>query len=101
MGAGSVTDLRALPALLLFGLVAGLILLPVQSAVSRSFEATADRIAFDLIDDPGPAVKGFRRLALTNLADLRPPRIAVWLLFSHPPISERIAAAEAQSGAKP
>lgn len=101
MGADSLTDVRVIPALMLFGLVAGLLLLPAQNAVSRSFEATADRIAFDLIADPDPAIRGFQRLALTNLADLRPPRIAVWLLFSHPPIPERIAAAQAQIGAKP
>jgi STE24 endopeptidase len=92
-GAASITDLRVLPALLLFALVAGLVTQPIQNAVSRSFEARADDIAFSLIDDPEPAVRAFRRLAISNIADLRPPAPAVWFFYSHPPIADRIAAA--------
>jgi STE24 endopeptidase len=83
-------DLRALPVLLIYLAVAGLLLLPVESAFSRSFERRADAIAISLTSDPAAGVRSFRRLAFANLADLRPPRIAVWTLFTHPPISERI-----------
>jgi len=100
-GAGSLTDLRVLPALLLFALIAGLVTQPIANAVSRSFEARADAIAFELIEDPEPAVNAFRRLALSNIADLRPPAPAVWMFYGHPPIADRIAAARAVSAAKP
>jgi STE24 endopeptidase len=100
-GASGLADLRVIPGLVLFATVAGLLLTPVQSAVSRSFEGAADRIAFELTGDPDPAVRAFRRLALANIADLRPPAAAVWLLYSHPPIAERIAAAEAHGATKP
>lgn len=100
-GAESLADLRVLPGLLLFAVVAGVVTQPIANAVSRSFEAKADRIAFELIDDPAPAVGAFRRLALSNIADLRPPPAAVWMLYSHPPIVDRIAAAEAERGSKP
>ena len=70
--------------------VAGLVLTPVENTISRHNESTADDIAIDLTDDPDTAVATFRRLAFANLADLRPPQIAVWTLFSHPPIPERI-----------
>lgn len=100
-GAASLTDLRVLPALLLFALLAGLVTQPIANAASRSFERRADEIAFDLIDDPGPAVSAFRRLAVSNIADLRPPALAVWLFYSHPPIAERIEAARAVSSSKP
>lgn len=96
-----IADLRALPLLLLITLMAGLLLLPVQSAISRSFEAQADRIAIELTDDPAPAVRSFRRLALHNIADLRPPRIAVWTLFGHPPTGDRIRAVLEQSPSTP
>lgn len=89
-GASGIADPRALPLLALFVLVAGLVFLPVQNAVSRSFERAADRVAIDLTHDPDTATRVYRRLAFSNLADLRPPRIAVWALFSHPPIPERI-----------
>lgn len=89
-GASDISDLRALPVLLLFAVIAGLLTLPVQNAVSRSFETRADEIAIDLTRDPATAIRSFRRLAFSNLADLRPPRAAVTLLFTHPPIPERI-----------
>ena len=97
-GADSLQDPRTLPLLVLFATAAGLLLLPAQNAVSRNFEARADEIAIDLTGDPDTAVKVHRRLAFANLADLRPPRIAVWLLYSHPPVLDRIAAvAESRS----
>jgi STE24 endopeptidase len=89
-GASGIADPRALPALVLFVLLAGLVFLPVQNGVSRAFEREADRVAIELTDDPVTAIKVYRRLAFSNLADLRPPGIAVWALFSHPPIPERI-----------
>ena len=100
-GVTSLTDLRVVPALLLFALVAGVVLQPAQNAVSRSFEATADAIAFDLTGDPVPAVRAFHRLALANIADLNPPPLAVWMFYSHPPISSRIKAAKASGAFRP
>jgi STE24 endopeptidase len=98
-GATGVGDVRALPMLLLFAAVAGLVVMPVANALSRSFEAHADRIAIDLTEDPDAAVRSFRRLAYSNLADLRPPRPLVWLLFTHPPIPDRIRAVAGIEGA--
>ncbi|MGH2695055.1 MAG: M48 family metallopeptidase [Actinomycetota bacterium] len=97
-GAGGVSDVRALPLLLLVATVMGVIALPLQSAVSRRFEARADEIAVRLTDDPSTAVRAFRRLAFSNLADLRPPDAAVALAFSHPPIPDRIRAALEDTG---
>lgn len=92
-GATSVIDLRLVPTLLLVALLGGLITLPIQNGISRSFERRADAIAFGAIDDPAPAVGAFRRLAISNIADLRPHPLLVWMLYSHPPISDRIEAA--------
>lgn len=92
-GASGPGDVAALPLLLLYAFVAGLLVLPIENAVSRSFERRADAIALELTDDPDTAVKSFRRLAYANLADLEPPGPLVTLLFSHPPIGERISAA--------
>ena len=100
-GASGVGDLRAIPILLLFALVAGLLTLPIQNTVSRSFEAKADDIALELTDDPDTAIRSFRRLALSNLADLRPPRLAVIWLFSHPPTADRIEEAMAATPGTP
>lgn len=100
-GAGGIGDVRALPVLLLLVTVLGTVSLPLSSAISRRFEATADRIAISLTDDPATAVRSFRRLAFANLADLRPPAVAVTLLFTHPPIPQRIRSALEETAAEP
>lgn len=89
-GAIGIGDARALPIVALLTVIGGLLFLPVQNTISRHFEREADRVAISLTGDPDTAVRVYRRLAFSNLADLRPPRLAVWTLFSHPPIPERI-----------
>lgn len=89
-GAEGVGDLRALPLLAAFALLVGFLLLPLENYASRSFERQADETALELTDDPDTAVMTFRRLAFANIADLDPPRIAVWTLYTHPPIPDRI-----------
>ena len=96
-----LTDARVLPALLVFALVAGLVAQPIQNAISRSFESRADAVAYDLVGDTEPAVKAFERLARSNIADLKPPALAVWMFFGHPAITDRIAAARDQEATKP
>jgi STE24 endopeptidase len=100
-GAAGIGDLRALPLLLLFATIATVVTLPIQNAVSRYFESQADSVAIQLTHDPAPAVAAFRRLAFSNLSDLRPPRAAVWLLFTHPPIADRIQAILSEAKATP
>lgn len=95
--ADGIADLRALPLLLIFLTLANLLLTPVQMGFSRRMERDADRIALELTGDPDPAVRSFRRLAFANLSDLRPPRPLVWLLYSHPPVTDRIRDALAGS----
>ena len=93
-------DPRALPLLALYVTVVTLTLLPFQSAVSRHFESEADSTAIRLTEDPDTGVSVFRRLAFSNIADLRPPAVAVWALYSHPPTDERIRSV-LRSGALP
>lgn len=89
-GADAIDDPRALPLLVLALTIATLATGPLNSAVSRHFEREADRFAVALTEDPDAGVRTFRRLAFSNLADLRPPGFLVTLLFGHPPIPERI-----------
>ena len=89
-GAEAVGDLRALPLLAVFALLAGFVLLPAENLVSRTFEREADATARELTEDSDTAVRTFRRLAFANLADLDPPPLAVWALYTHPPIPDRI-----------
>jgi STE24 endopeptidase len=102
-GATGIADIRVLPGLVLFATVAGLLALPLQSGLSRHFERQADTVAIELTEDPDTAVEVFRRLAFSNLADLRPPRVAEVLLFTHPSIPDRIRRARsvAESASTP
>lgn len=94
IGLRGVGDVAGLPLLLL---VAGLVSLgtvPLAHAMSRGFERSADRFALDLTRNPAAFISAMRRLGAQNLAEERPSRIVQWLFYSHPPIQERIAAAE-------
>jgi STE24 endopeptidase len=71
----------------------GLVLGPLLTAYSRAMERRTDRFALQLTGD-GPAyATTMERLATQSLADPDPPAPVVFLLYSHPPIAERIAAA--------
>jgi STE24 endopeptidase len=83
------------PKLLLISTVLELLALPFGAALSRRWERVADRFSLDVTADPD-AYRGMHHaLALANLGDLQPPRLAYVLLFSHPTAPERIAAAAA------
>ena len=67
----------------------------VTSAYSRRAEYRADRQAVK--EGYGPAmITGLKKLARENFAHLAPARALVILQYSHPPMSERIAAIEAE-----
>ena len=65
----------------------------LTSAYSRFAEFRADRQAAE--EGYGEAlVTALKKLAKENFADLSPSRALVVLEYSHPPLSERIAALE-------
>jgi STE24 endopeptidase len=76
--------------LLLAG-VLELVALPLASALSRRFERTADRFSLTVAGKDA-YIQVHQRLALSNLADLDPPKLAYLLVFSHPTPPERLSA---------
>jgi len=85
----------AVPAVLFGVLLAATLLTPVANAISRRYEAEADYAALRATGDPAAAVALEKRLALSNRSSLDPPAWAVWLLFDHPTVMDRIAVARA------
>ena len=71
------------------------VMVPVAHAMSRAFERSADRFALTLTRNPAAFVSAMKRLAAQNLAEEHPSRLVQVLFYSHPPVRERIAAAEA------
>jgi STE24 endopeptidase len=95
LGLRSVADVAGLPLLLLAAGAVSLVMLPVAHAMSRAHERNADRFALDLTRNPAAFISAMRRLGAQNLAEEHPSRIVQWLFYSHPPLRERIAAAQA------
>ncbi|MDP9343601.1 MAG: M48 family metalloprotease [Actinomycetota bacterium] len=94
-GATGPADPRIAPLLLLAATAMELVTLPFGAAVSRRWEAAADRASIELTGDPDGFAGMERNLAVANLLDLAPSRPVYLLLFSHPTPAERIEAAMA------
>jgi Zn-dependent protease with chaperone function len=95
LGLRGVDDVAGLPLLLLTAGAVSLVMVPVAHAMSRAFERSADRFALDLTRNPSAFISAMRRLGAQNLAEERPSRVVQWLFYSHPPMHDRIAAAQA------
>ena len=92
-GVSEVADEASLPVLALLMTAMGLVLMPVQAAFSRGMERRADRFAVELTRNGEAYARAMEGLAAQSLADPEPPRPVVVMLYSHPPIVERIRAA--------
>jgi STE24 endopeptidase len=85
-------DIAAMPLLMLAIGLFSLITMPLVNGYSRWREKLADRYAVQVTGDPAAFVRAMLRLANQNLAETDPPRWVVWLLYSHPPIGDRVRA---------
>ncbi len=97
-------DVAGVPLFLLVIVVLNLVSLPIQNGISRTFEREADRTSLELTGNPAAFIRSEVQLARSNLADLTPPPAVVWLLYTHPPVVDRIRMAEgfaARMRAKP
>lgn len=99
LGLGGLTK-EALPLLLVLFAVLGLIALPVLMAISRQFERDCDSFAFRVTGKPEAFISFFHKVADRNLSDLEPPRWVYYFQYSHPPVLERIAAAQQFAGGR-
>lgn len=87
-------DVASLPMIYLLWWLLGLAAGPVSSAYSRHLEERADGYALALLAEPEAFRSMMVKVARSHLVDLHPPLF--WRLLSdHPPVMERIRAAEA------
>jgi STE24 endopeptidase len=94
LGFRGSADVAGMPALVLATGAVSFVMLPLAHAMSRAFERSADRFALALTRNPAAFVSAMRRLAAQNLAEEQPSRLVQMLFHSHPPVRERIAAAQ-------
>ena len=94
LGLTGPADIAGLPLLLLTAGAVSLVMVPAAHALSRHHERRADRFALKLTRNPSAFISAMRRLAAQNLAEEHPSTLVKWLFYSHPPIRERVAAAQ-------
>lgn len=85
----------ALPMIMFVLAVFSAVLEPLQNTISRRYERQCDRYALDRTANPVAYRSAFHKLSRLNKDDPNPPRLEVVLFHSHPPISERLAVADA------
>jgi STE24 endopeptidase len=68
--------------------------LPVQNVVSRYFERQADGLTLEVTGAYDKQIELMTGLAKANLSNVDPHPVIKAVLYSHPPIMERIASAE-------
>ncbi len=88
MGAGA--DIRGLVLALLFFTLFSFVSLPFQNALSRAFERQADLEAIRLTRDSRTSISLAQNLARTNLSEVNPHPFVKVVLYTHPPVMERI-----------
>ncbi|HEY6068601.1 MAG TPA: M48 family metalloprotease [Gaiellaceae bacterium] len=92
---GGLRNPATVPLALLVIILAQLAARPLESAISRRYEAEADWVALNATRDPVAARGLFKRFATTSLEDPAPPWWAHVLLDDHPTVLTRIEQAAA------
>jgi STE24 endopeptidase len=89
-----IADPAGIPILLLTAGAIGLCVKPLLNAVSRSHERRADSYALRMTENPSAFITAMKRLGQQNLAEDSPSKIVQALFYTHPPIKERVRAAQ-------
>jgi STE24 endopeptidase len=94
-GLQGIADPAGVPILLLTAGVIGLCVKPLLNAVSRSHERRADSYALTMTENPSAFITAMKRLGQQNLAEDSPSKLVQAFFYTHPPIKERLRAAQA------
>jgi STE24 endopeptidase len=89
-----MADPAGMPVVLLAAGTLGLCLKPLLNAVSRSHERRADSYALKMTGNPQAFITAVKRLGQQNLAEDSPSTLVQALFYTHPPIRERLRAAQ-------
>ena len=87
-------DIRAVFILILITALVTFLMLPFQNMISRYFEKQTDEIALEITKGYDAQIVLMTRLAESNLSNVDPHPVIKYILYSHPPIMERIRYAE-------
>ena len=90
----SITEIAALPLLVLWLSLFGLVTAPLGNMLSRRHERQADSYAVQSTGNAQAFVSALKKLAAMNLADPSPHPLVEFLFYSHPSIGRRIQTVE-------
>jgi len=90
LGFNSISDVTALPLLMLIFGAFGLLVTPLINSYSRHLEAAADEYALKLTDSPKSFINAMTRLTDQNLAVAQPNHWVELLTYDHPSYHKRV-----------
>ncbi|GAG73083.1 unnamed protein product, partial [marine sediment metagenome] len=89
-----VGDFKSILVIILLMSIISFLSLPLQNAVSRTFERQADNFTMHATENPDTQIQLMLKLAESNLSNVSPHWYIKYFLYSHPPIMERIESAK-------
>lgn len=93
----SAADPAGLPLIGLLFSMLNLVSMPIVNGLSRWRESMADDFALEMTKNPRAFKGAMTRLANQNLSEVDPEPWVVFLLYSHPPLRDRIQRAKMHS----
>lgn len=87
----SIYQISALPILVMWGSLIGLIETPITNFISRKFEYEADTYAVKSTNKKEAFISTLNKLNEQNLGDKNPHPFIEWYFYSHPSIEKRIS----------
>ena len=93
-GFEGIGDVAALPVFVLAMMLFGLFTMPLGNFLSREWERAADQYALQTTGKAAAFRSVMLKLAAQNLSEADPPAWVRFLFYSHPTVTERVAAAQ-------
>jgi STE24 endopeptidase len=90
----SLVKISALPIIILWGSIVGLVISPITNIISRKFEYEADEYAVRSTNKKEAFIATLNKLTDQNLGDREPNPLVEWFFYSHPSIKKRLRAVE-------
>ncbi len=89
-----LSDIASLPVIFIYMILFTIFTQPLENWLSRIMERNADKAALVNTGLKGAFISMMEKLASQNLADPKPHWIIKVFFFNHPPVAERIEAAQ-------
>lgn len=93
-GFKSITEISALPLIILWGSLIGLFISPISNIISRKYEYEADEYAVKSTNKKDAFIATLNKLTDQNLGDREPHPLIEWFFYSHPSIKKRVDSIE-------